>query len=45
MLALSYRDQGDLEIRYKGVLDWVTEADIASGSLKGCEPPDRGAHQ
>jgi myo-inositol-1(or 4)-monophosphatase len=33
MLALSYRDQGDLEVRYKGVLDWVTEADIATERL------------
>jgi myo-inositol-1(or 4)-monophosphatase len=32
-LALSYRDQDDLEIRSKGVLDWVTEADLATERL------------
>ena len=32
-LALSYRDRDDLEIRSKGVLDWVTEADLATERL------------
>ena len=32
-LALSYRDQDDLEVRSKGVLDWVTEADLATEQL------------
>jgi myo-inositol-1(or 4)-monophosphatase len=32
-LALSYRDHDDLEIRSKGVLDWVTEADLATERL------------
>lgn len=27
-LALSYQEQGDLKVRSKGVLDWVTEADV-----------------
>jgi len=31
--ALSYRDQDDLEIRSKGILDWVTEADLATERL------------
>ena len=33
MLALTYRDHDDLEVRYKGVLDWVTEADLATERL------------
>jgi myo-inositol-1(or 4)-monophosphatase len=33
MLALSYRDQDDLKVRSKGVLDWVTEADLATERL------------
>ena len=33
VLALSYRDQDDLEVRSKGVLDWVTEADLATERL------------
>ncbi|GBE24082.1 inositol-1-monophosphatase [bacterium BMS3Bbin02] len=33
LLALSYRDQDDLEVRSKGVLDWVTEADLATERL------------
>lgn len=32
-LALSYREQDDLEVRSKGVLDWVTEADLATERL------------
>jgi 3'-phosphoadenosine 5'-phosphosulfate (PAPS) 3'-phosphatase len=32
-LALSYRYDDDLEIRSKGVLDWVTEADLATEHL------------
>lgn len=32
-LALSYREQDDLEVRSKGVLDWVTEADPATERL------------
>jgi myo-inositol-1(or 4)-monophosphatase len=33
MLALSYRDRDDLDVRSKGVLDWVTEADLATERL------------
>ena len=33
MLALSYHDRDDLEVRSKGVLDWVTEADLATERL------------
>ena len=32
-LAMSYRQQDDLEVRSKGVLDWVTEADLATERL------------
>ncbi len=32
-LALSYRERGDLEVRSKGILDWVTEADIGTERL------------
>ena len=32
-LALSYRDRGGLEVRSKGILDWVTEADLATERL------------
>lgn len=32
-LALSYRERGDIEVRSKGVLDWVTEADLATERL------------
>ncbi len=32
-LALSYRGRDDLEVRSKGVLDWVTEADLATERL------------
>jgi len=32
-LAMSYRRQDDLEVRSKGVLDWVTEADLATERL------------
>ena len=32
-LALSYHNQNDLEVRSKGVLDWVTEADLATEQL------------
>jgi myo-inositol-1(or 4)-monophosphatase len=32
-LALSHRNHDDLEIRSKGVLDWVTEADLATERL------------
>ena len=32
-LALSYQEQGDLDVRAKGVLDWVTEADLATERL------------
>lgn len=32
-MALSYREQDDLEVRSKGVLDWVTEADLATERL------------
>ncbi len=32
-VALSYREQGDMEVRSKGVLDWVTEADLATERL------------
>jgi len=32
-LALSYLTRGDLEVREKGVLDWVTEADLATERL------------
>ncbi|GMQ98633.1 MAG: inositol monophosphatase family protein [Acidimicrobiia bacterium] len=33
LLALSYRDRDDIEVRSKGVLDWVTEADVATEHL------------
>jgi myo-inositol-1(or 4)-monophosphatase len=33
LLALSYRDQDDLEVQSKGTLDWVTEADLATERL------------
>ncbi len=32
-LALSYRGRQDLDVRSKGVLDWVTEADLAAERL------------
>jgi myo-inositol-1(or 4)-monophosphatase len=32
-LALSYCERDDLEVRSKGVLDWVTEADLATERL------------
>jgi len=32
-LALQYRERDDLGIRSKGVLDWVTEADLATEEL------------
>lgn len=32
-LALSYLERGDLGFREKGVLDWVTEADLATEEL------------
>ncbi len=32
-LALSYREKDGLEVRAKGVLDWVTEADLATERL------------
>jgi myo-inositol-1(or 4)-monophosphatase len=32
-LALSYHNQNDLKVRSKGVLDWVTEADLATEQL------------
>ncbi len=32
-VAMSYRGQDDLEVRSKGVLDWVTEADVATEQL------------
>lgn len=32
-LALSYRGRDDLDVRSKGVLDWVTEADLATEDL------------
>ncbi|GBE20868.1 MAG TPA: inositol monophosphatase [Actinobacteria bacterium] len=32
-LALSYRGRDDLQVRSKGVLDWVTEADLATERL------------
>ena len=32
-LALSYRGRDNLDIRSKGVLDWVTEADLATEDL------------
>lgn len=32
-LALSYRGRDDLEVQSKGVLDWVTEADMATERL------------
>ncbi|NOY55628.1 MAG: inositol monophosphatase [Actinobacteria bacterium] len=32
-LALSYRGRDDLDVRSKGVLDWVTEADLATERL------------
>ena len=32
-LALTYRGRDDLEVRSKGVLDWVTEADVATERL------------
>ena len=32
-LASSYSGQDDLEVRSKGVLDWVTEADLATERL------------
>ena len=32
-LALSYRNQNDLKVRSKGVLDWVTDADLATEQL------------
>lgn len=32
-LALSYRGRQDLDVRSKGVLDWVTEADLATERL------------
>lgn len=33
LLALSYREQDDLKVQSKGVLDWVTEADLATEVL------------
>jgi myo-inositol-1(or 4)-monophosphatase len=32
-LALSYHGRDDLEVRSKGILDWVTEADLATERL------------
>jgi myo-inositol-1(or 4)-monophosphatase len=32
-LALSHHNQNDLKVRSKGVLDWVTEADLATEQL------------
>jgi myo-inositol-1(or 4)-monophosphatase len=32
-LALSYRERGNIEVRSKGILDWVTEADLATEQL------------
>jgi len=32
-VALSYHGREDLDIRSKGVLDWVTEADLATERL------------
>ena len=33
LLALSYSEHDDLEVRSKGVLDWVTDADLATERL------------
>ena len=33
-VALSYRGRTDLGIRSKGVLDWVTEAELATERLE-----------